>query len=194
MLIIIRHGETDWNIQPRIFQGHLDIGLNQTGKEQAKAFAYGFDKKIEVIYSSPLKRAAETAEIIKTILEEKFKNRLLLHFDSRLKEIDCGEWHGLYYNDIINNFPQEWQKIKNLDLSFSFPKGESIRQLLARFLESLKEIVQKYPENEKLIMVITHGGPMRAFKKHILKEENITVSNLDHFYVDNNTILSAHSP
>jgi len=188
MLIVVRHGQTDWNLPPRIFQGHLDIELNSVGRRQAEEFALRLDKNVEIIFSSPLKRALETAKIIKGILENRFNKELKIETDKRLREVNCGSWHGLKYDTIIEKYPESWYKLTNLDLEFRFPQGESLKELLERFLSALKDIVINYRSYE-YILVVTHGGPMRLFKKYILKEEKPKVNNLDSLYIEKETIL-----
>src|SRR5438876_6692501 len=88
-LILARHGETDWNRDGR-FQGHADPPLNDRGREQARSLADALaDQPIEAIYSSDLRRAHETAQIVAQ------RQGLEVLVDPDLRERDVGEWSGL---------------------------------------------------------------------------------------------------
>ena len=94
-LYVVRHGQTDWNINHMIL-GKTDIELNEKGKKQAEEVSKKLEKeKIDLIISSPLKRTKQTAEII-----NKNKNIPII-YDSRIQERNFGEFEGL--KDIIQN-------------------------------------------------------------------------------------------
>src|SRR5581483_12433051 len=85
-LLLVRHGETDWNSERR-WQGHADEPLNETGRAQAREVADELaDRSIDAVYSSDLSRARETAEIIAARLG------LSVTTDARLGEVDVGDW------------------------------------------------------------------------------------------------------
>ena len=88
-IIMVRHGETEWNVV-EVFRGRIDIELNETGIKQAELLAeYLSDSKVDVIYSSPLKRALKTAEIIAGY------HRLDVEVAPSLIDLDYGKWQGL---------------------------------------------------------------------------------------------------
>jgi len=124
MLVAVRHGETDWNAEYR-FQGQLDIPLNVAGCSQAVALrsrlsSSGFD----TVYSSPLRRAFETARVISPglpILE-----------DARLTEIHHGSWQGKTRLEIETQCPDEWKQWRRGSRRFAPPGGESSMSVRAR--------------------------------------------------------------
>jgi broad specificity phosphatase PhoE len=146
-LYVIRHGETDWNIEKRA-QGQTDIELNQNGINQAleaKQIVQNLD--IDLIISSPLKRAAKTAEILS---EGKYE----IIYDDRLKERCFGDIEGKRLEDI--NF----EEIYNVDLNLSIYNIEPINDLFTRLNNFLSNIKTKY--NDKTILLVSHGGVLRT--------------------------------
>ena len=99
-LYLIRHGQTDWNVAGKI-QGKTDIPLNETGKRQAACLARGMEKQPVVqIYTSSLKRALETAEIIGRRQNVKVKPM------KELEEVGFGQWEGCTNEEIKRQYPQ----------------------------------------------------------------------------------------
>ena len=96
-LLLVRHGETDWNRHGR-WQGGSDTQLNDLGREQARALAEELDGEIDVLYSSDLARARETAEIVAA------KLGLEVRLDPRLRERGFGSWEGLTTIEIEERF------------------------------------------------------------------------------------------
>src|SRR5437762_5332003 len=92
-LLLVRHGETDWNRDGR-WQGGSDTSLNDVGREQARALADQLDGDIAAVYSSDLARARETAEIVAAKLD------LAVQIDPRLRERGFGSWEGLTMTEI----------------------------------------------------------------------------------------------
>ena len=149
-IVLVRHGETDWNRERR-FQGHADMPLNDAGRRQAAELADVLSREgLQAVYTSPLKRASETAQIV--------GNRLGLPlFDlAALKEIDVGEWQGLTVDEVRARFPQqasgEWRS--------GWPNGESHEELSARVVPALLDLARGH-DGER-ILGVTHAGPIRA--------------------------------
>lgn len=146
-ILLIRHGETDWNRNGR-FQGRTEVGLNQRGREQARALALALkDEPIEAIYSSPLTRSMETARIIKAyhpstpLLEEK-----------GLLEMDLGDFDGMEAQRWAAQYPdfrKAWQKAPS---SVTMPGGESLHEVQARAIDALERITQLYPPATTLLI------------------------------------------
>ena len=98
-LLLVRHGETDWN-RDRRFQGHADPPLNETGRAQARALADELaGEVIDAVYTSDLARARETAEILAARLGAEVVPL------RELREIDVGEWQGLTWTEIEERYP-----------------------------------------------------------------------------------------
>jgi broad specificity phosphatase PhoE len=133
MLVAVRHGETDWNVERR-FQGQLDIPLNAVGCRQAEALrlrlsGFGFDGA----YSSPLRRAFETARVI--------AGDYPILADPRLTEIHHGSWQGKTRLEIEAQWPDDWERWRRGSRSFAPPGGESsmcVRARVEDFLRTLR--------------------------------------------------------
>jgi broad specificity phosphatase PhoE len=138
MLLLVRHGETDWNAAGRL-QGHTDRPLSDFGRRQARQLAEELaGQQLEAIYSSDLVRARETAEIIGERLS------LPVVLDADLREKDWGNWEGLT--------PVERDRVEFV--------GESTEAHQERILRALRRIAERHPGNGS-VLVVTHGGSMR---------------------------------
>lgn len=164
---IFRHGQTDWNKDRRI-QGHSNIPLNEEGRKQAlglKEILSGLD--LEIIYSSDLDRAYETACIARTGLDiEVIK-------DHRLREADFGQAEGMLIEDVIKTFGKDsWNRFMKFDpnhLDISFPGGETRRHSIARMRSVVDELIEKN-EYER-VGISTHGGVVRNLLASYLMEK-----------------------
>jgi len=157
-IYVIRHGETDWNKNQR-FQGQTDVKLNETGREQALALRPVINSlQIESVYSSPLSRAFETAQLATQDL------KLSIHQDDRLREVNIGEAEGLTHAEINEKFGEEillkWRSYDERLLDFRFPLGESKRQVMYRIRQVFLDIAQN--SNRASVAVFAHGMVMRA--------------------------------
>lgn len=140
-LLIIRHGQTDWNSQ-KILQGQQDTELNATGRSEATQVAKKLLKlSIHQIIASPLKRAAQTAQIINEQL------LLPIRYDSRLKERGFGYYEGKCFNQ--NDMNEFW----NEKHEFIENNVESLQDLRFRIKELLDEIIPL----DQTILLVTHG-------------------------------------
>ena len=121
---LVRHGETDWNVARRL-QGHTDIPLNQHGIAQAIQMAKALkaiDLQFDVLYSSDLQRAANTAGAI----EEKFGVTAIIN--QQLRERHLGALQGLTTEEVPQLKPDLWAIHLNRDLDHTLEGGESIKQ------------------------------------------------------------------
>ena len=154
-IYIIRHGETALN-EKGVMQGRLDEPLNESGRALAamtgqamKALGLKFDRCI----SSPLKRAKETAEIL---LSES-GNDIPVEYDDRLLEIDFGDLEG----KAIAEMGAEGLRFFTAPLKHAgFPGGESVRDVIERTQDFLRELIAK--DDGKTYLISTHGCAMRA--------------------------------
>ena len=159
-LILVRHGETDWN-RDGIWQGHGDPTLNDLGRSQAAALAERLaDVEIDVLYSSDLRRAMETAEIVGRALG------LAVSPDSGLREIDIGSWSGLTRSQIAERYPG----MERLD-------GETNEAFDTRVIDTVRRIATAHPRQR--VLAITHGGVVRALDRHLLREERTVLGNCE---------------
>jgi len=151
-ILLARHGETDWNRDNR-FQGHADPPLNEIGRGQAEELAATLaHEPIAAVYSSPLRRALETAETVAA------RHELAPITVEALREVDVGSWQGLTRAQVETRFPEQFRRW--LDYGPGWEDGETHEQMGERVLAALRELAHLHPD--KHILVVTHGGPIRA--------------------------------
>jgi broad specificity phosphatase PhoE len=137
-LLLVRHGETDWNADGRL-QGHTNRPLSDFGRRQARQLAEELDgEKLDALYSSDLARARATAEIVGERLG------LAVALDPDLREKDWGTWEGL-------------TAVERDRVEFV---GESTEAHQERMLRALRRISERHPGDER-VLVVTHGGSIR---------------------------------
>jgi broad specificity phosphatase PhoE len=157
-LLLVRHGETTWNVEGR-YQGQADPPLSERGRAQAEATAQKLaDQGLQVLYSSPLRRASETAQIIALRLG------LSVGYDPRLMEINQGEWEGMLVTDIEQHWPALFSRWVHDPWLVTLPGGESLSQLQMRVLAAVADMVARHPEQR--IGVVTHKMPIAIIKIH----------------------------
>ena len=161
-IILVRHGETDWNQQGR-FQGQIDIPLNQNGKTQAKA-ASEFLKNILIqkAFSSTLSRPIETAQII---LKE--HPGIEIAIKDNLKEIGHGKWEGKLESEIKNKWPDLLKTWKISPEKVQMPEGETITEVSNRSLSGWIEICQDL-KNGETALVVAHDAVNKTILCHLL--------------------------
>jgi broad specificity phosphatase PhoE len=143
-ILLVRHGETDWNAAGRL-QGHTDRPLSDYGRKQARRLAEELAaEEFDAIYASDLARARETAEIVAELLH------LPVGLDPDLREKNWGTWEGL-------------TSTERLDVELV---GESTEQHQRRMLAALGRIAAKHPYGR--VLVVTHGGSMRRVQTEAL--------------------------
>ena len=146
-IILARHGETDWNVE-EVFRGRIDIELNEAGIRQSELLAkYLRDLRIAAIYSSPLKRAKKTAEIIANY------HNLNVEIAPGLIDFDYGEWQGLSHEVVKNRYKElydEW--IKNPH-QVKMPAGESLNEVRRRAISVVNSVVARY---EGTVVLVSH--------------------------------------
>jgi broad specificity phosphatase PhoE len=151
-IVMVRHGETDWNRDNR-FQGHADPHLNETGRAQARALARELSSEsFAAAYTSPLRRAAETASIIAAAL------RLEPVPDMSLKEVDVGSWSGLTRTEVQERFPGGFARW--LQYGHGWEDGETYDELGERVVSGLLRIAERHDGGR--VLAVTHGGPIRS--------------------------------
>lgn len=153
-IIAIRHGETDWNLGTRI-QGHLDIGLNETGRQQARRVAQALaDEPIQAIYSSDLMRAWDTARAIAA------STGGALHAHPGLRERHFGELQGKTFAEIEASDPEQSLRWRKRDPDWAPPGGESLVTVRDRITRTAFELAERHPGEQ--IVLVAHGGIMDA--------------------------------
>ena len=159
MILLARHGETTENRERR-FQGQKDVPLNDHGREQARALADRAareERPIVALYTSPLQRARETAEIVGERIG------LAPHADDRLKEVDVGDWQDRLKPDVEREDPEGWAAFRAAGDDFRFPGGESFAEQQERVIAALVDITQR---GELPALVVCHRGVVRCALAH----------------------------
>lgn len=149
-LILLRHGETDWNRELR-FQGHVDVALNAIGLEQARRLARRLaGESAHRLYASDLLRAQQTAHPVAQQLG------LVSVSDPALREQSFGRVDGMKVDDIKAQHPQAWEGWLRFHEDFCMPEGESTRQFHTRVMDAVHRLVAAHPG--ETLVVVTHGG------------------------------------
>ena len=157
-LILIRHGQTEWNAAGR-YQGQVDLPLNALGRQQAEQIVQQLDgTQLAAIYASDLARARETAEVLARA------TGLQVQLDRRLREIEQGEWEGMPFTEIQRRYPRELEQRRENPLGFVTPGGESIRQVRQRVLEAAEEICRRHPNDT--VAIVSHGVALAILRAH----------------------------
>jgi len=156
-LLLVRHGETDWNREPARCQGWAEIGLNESGRDQARDVGRTLAARdVELIVTSHLLRARETAELIR----EELGGELPLIVDPRLAETHRGEWETQLFKDIVAEEPGSWRHYREKAESFRFPGGESLADQQRRVLACLRDCAA----DGRPALLVTHGGSIRLVR------------------------------
>ena len=151
-ILAIRHGETLWNVDSRI-QGHLDIGLNDTGRWQAERLGLALkDEPIAAIYASDLSRAHDTALAVSR------HTGVPVQAEPGLRERSFGEFEGRTFAEIETELPAQAQRWRQRDPAFTPAGGESLLMLEARVLSVAGRLAAQHPGEQ--IALFAHGGVM----------------------------------
>ena len=154
---IARHGQTDWNIQRRA-QGRSDIPLNETGRAQAKNLHDNTkDIQFTAVYASPLKRAAETAQIA---TDGKYN----IIYDDRLMERSFGDFEGKKINDWVQDAGYD---IGDLKLNTNVGNIEPVKDVLARTKAFLDDLKDRH-SGKDVVLVVAHGQVSRGLHHNLV--------------------------
>jgi broad specificity phosphatase PhoE len=153
VILLARHGETDFNVPPQRFMGWTDEPLNDRGREQARALAALVeDRGLAAIWSSQLSRARETAEIVGATVG------VTPRVDERFAESHRGRWEGRLVSDLASDEAADWAAWQRAGAAFRFPGGESLGEHQARALAVLDDVRR----GSLPALVVCHGGTIRA--------------------------------
>ncbi len=158
-LIFLRHGETQWNKERR-YQGSLNIGLNERGRQQARQAACLLEnREINLIISSDLDRARDTARVVGE------KTGLKVNLRQELREMDFGIWEGKDYPTIQEESLQAYQQWLDDPVKNPPPRGESLDDFRDRVVEICQDILER---EEETVLIVCHGGVIMVYLTHIL--------------------------
>jgi len=165
MIHVIRHGETDFNLQGR-YQGRLDVRLNVTGRRQAEAAAAKVAALApELIVCSPLKRVTETARVFVDRL------RIELTIDARFIERSLGAYEGLTKEEAAARYPAIYARNITRLFDEAPPDGETPREVCARVYEALDELMSS--RENRSILIVTHGFVAKAIAAYFNPERAV---------------------
>jgi probable phosphoglycerate mutase len=158
-VIVIRHGETEWNVAARI-QGQGDSPLTPAGLEQADALARRLAlEKFDVLISSDLGRAMQTARRIAELCHHDIVP------DARFRERNFGAGEGLAYDEIDRRYPNAFSRVSEVDPDYVIPGGESRRQFHERVAKAFESVVREHAG--KTVVVVAHGGVLATFYRYV---------------------------
>ncbi len=153
-LLLVRHGITESN-SARRFAGYSDVEMNADGYSQVERLRDRLvDEKIDAIYSSDLKRALVTAEVVSS------GHKVDIVTCSELREMNYGDAEGLTFQEINRLYPEVAESIVNFNLRLKFPGGESFEGFIERTNKFLDRLQRHAPS--ETILVVSHGGPLRV--------------------------------
>lgn len=157
-LLLIRHGVTDWNTAQR-WQGHADIPLNETGRQQAHALAKRLATwPIEVIVSSDLQRCAQTAVTLAA------PHNLQPVFDPLWRERHVGDFSGLTTEEVRARFPELWATSPRGLVNP--PNGEAFPDLRQRTLTAYEKVLTAY--KGQMVAIVSHGGTLHTLIREVI--------------------------
>jgi broad specificity phosphatase PhoE len=159
-LCLIRHGRSVWNAQGRI-QGRADPPLDEVGRAQARRLAERLrEESVAVLYTSPLRRSQETAEIIGQALD------LPVVPDERLKEYDVGDLTGLTWEQVEEQHPDVAQGWAQAQDSLEIPGEEGTAPFRARIVTAFGDILSQHEDGP--VGVVAHGGTLGTYLNHLI--------------------------
>lgn len=170
-IYIVRHGQTKWNKEKRL-QGSVDIELNENGKELAVITGKNLmDTHIDVIYSSPLKRAHETAKLIRG------ERNIDIITDDRLRELNFGSMEGESYEKLYQEQTHGFKYFFTEPQLYYPPEdGETLEHLVARASGFMRDVIEPLADRYERIMIVAHGAMNKALMTHVKKH------TLEHFW------------
>lgn len=170
----MRHGATDWNLQGRC-QGSTDRNLSDVGIRQAEQIATLFSKEnIHALYSSNLRRAVQTAELISQ------PHNLPVMIEDDVRELDHGELEGLTFNEIKKSYGEFLTRWRSEPAEIRVPGGERLTDVAERAWNGLSQIVERHPQAER-ILVVSHNFPILGI---ICRVTNTPLNDYRTFHLD----------
>jgi probable phosphoglycerate mutase len=180
-ILLIRHGETEWNRAGRVQGYHADSPLTEAGREQARALAARLAREgIDALYSSDAGRTRETANPIG------IATGLPVVKEKALRERNYGVFEGRSFAEVEVEFPAEFGKFRTRDPHYAPPDGESAMQFRARIIMALEGVAAR--ATGKRVAVITHGGVLGVLYRQAMnipldakRSYSIANASLNHF-------------
>jgi len=191
-LILARHGETVWNVE-KIYRGRMDVNLDEVGIKQAELLGkYLSNWELEAIYSSPVKRAIDTANIVARY------QKIGVHIAEGLIDFDYGEWQSLPEQEVKRLYPALLNEWHHNPHKVRMPGGESLEDVGRRAIEVVNYVLSKYQGS---VVLVSHRVVNKVLICSLLGLDNshfwninqdvggITIFN----YVDGRFVLTRHN-
>ncbi len=183
-LILLRHGQSQWNLENR-FTGLKNVPLTEKGKTEAIIAGQILKKNninIDIIFSSVLARANETAEI--TIKELKYKHlwnddKLIMTCDKSLNERDYGDLVGLNKEETAKKYGNDQVHIWRRSFDIPPPGGESLKNVVDRVKPFFIKFIEPEISKEKNILIVAHGNSLRATMIQVGLYKTNEISNIE---------------
>jgi broad specificity phosphatase PhoE len=191
-LILARHGETVWNVE-KIYRGRMDLNLDEVGIKQAELLGkYLSNWELAAIYSSPLKRATDTADIIAHY------QKIGVHIAEGLIDFDYGEWQALPEQEAKRLYPTLHNEWHDNPHKVRMPGGESLEDVRKRAIEVVNDVLSKYQVS---VLLVSHRVVNKVLICSLLGLDNshfwninldvggITIFN----YLEGRFVLTSHN-
>lgn len=177
-LIIVRHGESEWNRIGR-YQGQSDAPLSDLGLRQAEALALRLcDEPLDVIFTSSLQRAAKTAESI-----ARYHRDTPFEHTPALLEIDHGDWQGLLADEVIERYGDGLREWREHPTRAQMPNGESFSNVLKRVLDFKEQLCVEY--SGRNVLISTHDVVVKVLVADAL---GMNMDRINRIWVTNASI------
>jgi probable phosphoglycerate mutase len=177
-LIIIRHGESEWNRIGR-YQGQADAPLSELGLRQAEALAGRLrNERLHAIYTSPLQRAARTAAAV-----ARYHPDVPLYAEPALLEIDHGDWQGLMVDEVKERYADGLREWRMHPTRAQMPNGESFSNILKRVLDFKDRLLLEYPDRS--VLISTHDVVVKILVSDVL---GMNMDRINRIWVTNASI------
>ena len=167
-LILLRHGESQWNLENK-FTGQTDVPLTKQGEKEAINAGEIINKlniKIDIIFCSVLTRAIKTAQLTINQLNNHshlYKDdNIIMTKDSALNERDYGKLVGLNKSDVAKKYGKEQTQIWRRSYNVAPPNGESLKNVIERVDPYFSKNIKSEINNKKNVLVVAHGNSLRA--------------------------------
>lgn len=171
-LIIIRHGETNWN-REQVFRGRRDVRLNSTGIAQADATARALEDRIfDAVYTSPLKRSLVTARRIAK------PHAMAVRENDGFSDISYGIWEGLSVETVKREYPKFYEKWLENPTKVKLTRGESMKRAWKRVNSALREVI--WTHGTGTVVIVSHRIPIKMMTAYLKNEKRDAIGRIRH--------------
>ncbi len=183
-LLLVRHAQSAWNAGRR-FQGRADPEISEHGRAQAEALQRLLrGRRLTAVYSSPLRRARETAAIAAR------EHGLPVNALPELSELGLGRWEGVSVDEVIAEDGERYHRWLRAPLDCPPPDGEPLPAVSDRVLSAMDQIISAHPDGDELL-VVGHGGIIGLYCCHIL---GLSLNALWRLRIDNASLTVVAPP